>query len=148
MLTFSSLTTGLSILFISTFSSLVFIGKDVIAKDALQLQRYISGQGGTIALQPRRATYSRTISGFLYYTSTSIWVSDSHVALPLAQSPFNGVIKSLPDGVWEAETRVIQMESVCVLAIMIGRTALEANYSYAGSTCEDRDVEWVEKRGN
>ncbi|CAO2648819.1 Nn.00g097680.m01.CDS01 [Neocucurbitaria sp. VM-36] len=137
LLTFSSLTAGLSILVISTFSSSVFLGKDVITKDALQLQRYVSGQDETLALQPRRATYSRTISGFLYNTSASIWVSDSHVVLPLALGPVNGSLKSLPDGVWEAETRVIQMESECIPATMIGRTVLEANYSYAASTCED-----------
>ena len=64
-------------------------------------------------------------------------MSDSHVVLPLALGPVNDTLMSLPDGVWEAETRVIQMESVCAPAIMIGRTDLEANYSYAESSCED-----------
>jgi len=132
LLTFSSLAAGLSILVISTFSSSVFTVRDVLFKDAVRLQRYASGNIGAITLQPRRTTYSRTISGFLYNTSTSIWVSDNHVIFPFAPGSTNGVSESFRDGTWEAETKVLQLDSVCVPAPMIEKKIIEVAFSYTG----------------
>jgi hypothetical protein len=137
LLAMSSLIIGVGIMVISPFSSSVFVAKDVIIRDSIELQRYVPGQGAKINLQSRRETYLRTISGFLHNTSTSIWVSDSHAIFPF---------KTPTEGIWEAETRVIQMESTCVPAAMTEQTELKVDYFYAGSSSND-EYTVVKSRG-
>jgi hypothetical protein len=131
VLAFSSLMAGLSLLFISTFSSSVFIAKDVVFRGSVELQRFTSDQNGTLPLMPRRDTYLHTITGFSYNASTSIWVTDSVVILPFQPATNDTEHQSLRDGAWEAETKVIQMESNCVPMTMTEKTAVTVSYSYA-----------------
>lgn len=131
VLAFSSLVAGISLLFISTFSSSVFIAKDVVSRGNFDSQRFTSDQNGTLTLVPRRDTYFHTITGFSYNSSTSIWVTDSAVILPFLPATNDTRHQSLHDGLWEAETKVIQMESNCVPMIMTEKTAVTVSYSYA-----------------
>jgi hypothetical protein len=120
LLVMSSLATGLTILVLSTLSSSLLVTQEVVAPGTADLTRFASGKDGTIELEPRRDTYFHTTSGYVYNASTSMWVSDTHVVLPFntpASEKSNG---SLPNGLWEAETRVLQMESECV-PLTLGR---------------------------
>jgi hypothetical protein len=132
MLAFSSLAAGVSLLIITTFSSSVFVAKDVLYQDIVQLQRYVPDRNGTIALSPKRDTYFHTISGFLYNASTSIWVSDSHVVLPFVPANSSTDNEPLRDGSWEAETTIMQLENSCVPMNMTDKTVIVVNYSSAG----------------
>jgi hypothetical protein len=76
MLSLSSLAAGISILSVSAFSSSIFTTQQIVIQTDAQLQLYEVQQDGSIDLLPRRYTYSRTLSGFLYNASTSPWVSD------------------------------------------------------------------------
>ncbi|KAH7095344.1 hypothetical protein FB567DRAFT_512389 [Paraphoma chrysanthemicola] len=131
-LAFSSLAAGLSILLVSTFSSSALTAKDVILQNDVSLQRYTTSNNGSIALVPRRETYLHTISGFLYNASTSIWTSPSHVILPLRPlaSPHNAEV--FPDGVLQAETKVMQLESGCTPMRMGAKTLLNISFSQPG----------------
>jgi hypothetical protein len=64
-------------------------------------------------------------------------VSDSHFIFPFALGPADGALKMLPNGIWEAETRVIRMESACVPATLREKTDLGVSYFYADSGCID-----------
>ncbi|KAH6629098.1 hypothetical protein C7974DRAFT_312103, partial [Boeremia exigua] len=113
VLSMSSLAAGISVLVISTLSSSVFVTKEVLLRTESQLQQHTSHQDGSIPLLPRRDTYTRTISGFLYNASTSLWISDSHVILPFL-TPGQGTARQPPqDGTWEAETIVLKFGSTC-----------------------------------
>jgi hypothetical protein len=131
VLAFSSLAAGLILLIIPTFSSSVFIAKEVAFPSSVEFQRYTSDLNGSLPLVPRRNTYFHAISGFLYNASTSIWATDSYAILPF--QPANQDTKGLPlgDGLWEADTKVIQMESNCVSMTMTDKTAIRINYSSA-----------------
>ena len=133
ILSFSSLAAGISILVISTFSSSIFVTKDVLLRTDAQLKRYTPNQNGSITLLPQRNTYTRAISGFLYNTSTSLWVSDSYVVLPFITSNKDAALQTLPEGTWEAETKVLKMESACIPMTLTEKTVLNITFSSTGS---------------
>jgi hypothetical protein len=125
ILSLSSLSVGVSVLVISTFSSSIFTTKEVLLQAESQLQLYTTQQDGLINLLPRPNTYFRTVSGFLHNTSTSLWVSDSYVVLPFALSNEGTNHQWLSDGVWEAVTKVMKLESVCVPMDLTLKTAFK-----------------------
>ncbi|KAF2624592.1 hypothetical protein BU25DRAFT_493566 [Macroventuria anomochaeta] len=134
LLSLSSLAAGISVLVISTFSSSVFVTREVMLRTNTQLQKYMPQQNGSIVLLPRRDTYTRTISGFLYNASTSLWVSDSHVVLPFT-TPSTGTTPSvLQDGMWQAKTKVLRLESTCTSMTLTDKTDINITFSSAGST--------------
>jgi hypothetical protein len=138
MLGFSSLAAGISILVVSSLSSSIFVAKEVIYQDNVQLQRYTPNPNGTIDLVPKRDTYFRTISGYLYNASTSIWVSDSHVVVPFTLEQGDTSNGSPHDGLWKAETTVMQLENSCVPMVMTEKTAINVTYSYAeNGSCDN-----------
>jgi hypothetical protein len=110
----SSLATGLTVLAISTLSSSLLAAREVVVPSTVDLQRFASGKDGKIELAPLRETYFHTTSGYVFNTSTSMWVTDSHVVLPFNIPETKDLVGSLSNGIWEAETRVLQMESTCV----------------------------------
>ncbi|KAH7085695.1 hypothetical protein BKA63DRAFT_575008, partial [Paraphoma chrysanthemicola] len=130
----SSLAAGLSILLVSTFSSSVLTAKDVILENDVGLQRYTTGNNSSIALVPKRDTYLHTISGFLYNASTSIWTSPSHVIMPLSPLASLDHAEVFPDGVMQAETTVMQLESGCMPMRMGAKTSLNISFSLPGDT--------------
>jgi len=67
VLAFSSLAAGISLVFISTFSSSVVIAKEVVSRGSVELQRHTFEQNGTLPLVPRRDTYFHTITLPLRY---------------------------------------------------------------------------------
>ncbi|KAJ8115377.1 hypothetical protein OPT61_g2973 [Boeremia exigua] len=139
ILSLSSLAAGISVLAISTLSSSVFVTKEVLLRSSTQLQRYVPQQNGSISLLPRRDTYTRAISGFLYNASTSLWVSDSHVILPFF-TPSEGLGRRvLQEGTWEAETMVLKMDSTCVPMNLIEKTELNITYSSFDSVSTARN---------
>jgi hypothetical protein len=129
VLSLSSLAAGISILVISAFSSSIFTTQQSILQTGAQLQLYTAQQDGSIDLLPRRYTYSRTVSGFLYNTSTSLWVSDSYVVLPFALPSQGASPQPLSDGVWEAKTKVLQLESKCVPMSLVEKTAIDITFT-------------------
>jgi hypothetical protein len=114
LLVVSSLATGLTVLAISTLSSSLMVARQVVAPSTVDLQRFVSGKDGKIELAPLRETYFHTTSGYVYNASTSMWVTDSHVVLPFQIPTSKNLAGSLANGIWEAETKVLQMESTCV----------------------------------
>jgi hypothetical protein len=132
ILSLSSLAAGISVLVISTFSSSVFVTRDVVIQSGLQLQRYTPQQNGSIILLPTRDTYTRAISGFLYNATTSLWVSDSHVVLPFTTPGTNPPI--LQDGTWAAKTKVLKMESTCAPLKLIEKTDINVTFTSAGDS--------------
>jgi hypothetical protein len=114
LLVVSSLATGLTVLAISTLSSSLMVARQVVAPNTVDLQRFVSGKDGKIELAPLRETYFHTTSGYVYNASTSMWVTDSHVVLPFQIPASKNFAGSLANGIWEAETKVLQMESTCV----------------------------------
>jgi hypothetical protein len=136
-LALSSLATGLSLLVVSSFSSSVLIARDVSYSNPVQMHRYMPGPNGTITLVPRRETYFRTINAYLYNVSTSTWVSDSHIILPIVPIPQALGAQTLDTGIWEAETTILQMENECVPMDLVQQTESEINYTSTGDlrTC-------------
>ncbi|CAO2656417.1 Nn.00g052200.m01.CDS01 [Neocucurbitaria sp. VM-36] len=114
ILVLSSLATGLSLLAISTLSSSLLATEQVLLWSSPNLRRFAPSNDGSINLTPSRQTYFHTASSFLFNASTSMWVSDSHVVLPYGPSNLEQYADFLPEGEWEAESRVFQMESECV----------------------------------
>jgi hypothetical protein len=138
VLSLSSLAAGISILSVSAFSSSIFTMQEIVIQTEAQLQLYEAQQDGSIDLQPRRYTYSRTLSGFLYNTSTSPWVSDSYIVLPFALPAEDTNPKPLSDGVWKAETRVLKLESECMPMDLAEKTTLNIAYtSTEPGNCDD-----------
>ncbi|KAF3042745.1 hypothetical protein E8E12_009756 [Didymella heteroderae] len=132
LLSISSLAAGVSVLIISTFSSSVFVTRDVVIRTDSQLQRYTPQQNGSIVLLPKRDTYTRAISGFLYNATTSLWVSDSHVVLPFTTP---GTIPPvLEDGTWKAKTEVMKLESTCTSMKLIEKTDINITYTSTGNS--------------
>lgn len=132
VLSLSSLAAGISVLVISTFSSSVFVTRDVVIRTATQLQRYTPQQNRSIVLLPKRDTYTRAISGFLYNATTSLWVSDSHVVLPFTTPGTNPPI--LEEGTWAARTKVLKMESMCTSLELVEKTDINITFTSAGSS--------------
>ena len=125
----SALATGVCLLLVSTLSSSLLVTEHVRLRSTVPLKRYVLDQNGKIPLVPGRNTYFDTASGFLYNASTSMWVSDSHVVLPFGPQGPRGSSDFLTEGgVWEAETKVFQMESTCVPMSLTEYNA--ANMSY------------------
>jgi hypothetical protein len=136
-LALSSLAAGLSLLFVSSFSSSLLIARDVPHSNPVQMRRYMPEPNGTIALVPRWDTYFRTINAHLYNVSTSTWVSDSHVILPIAPMPQVSGNETFNTGIWEAETTILQMDNDCVPMTLVQKTEFVANYTSTGNlrTC-------------
>jgi hypothetical protein len=136
-LALSSLAAGLSLLVVSSFSSSLLVARDVLYSNPVQMRRYMPEPNGTIALVPRWDTYFRTINAHLYNVSTSTWVSDSHVILPIAPMPQVSRNETFNTGIWEAETTILQMENDCVPMTLVQDTEFVANYTSTGnlSTC-------------
>lgn len=135
ILAFSSLAAGFSLLLISTFASSVFVAKEVLFRNGVELQRYTPESNGTIPLEPHRDMYFHTISGFLYNASSSIWVSDSYVILPIRTHTGGQV---LHNGLWQAETKILQLESTCVLMNITEKVVRNISYSYdTHDICQD-----------
>jgi hypothetical protein len=132
VLSLSSLAAGISVLVISTFSSSVFVTRDVVIRTATQLQRYTPQQNGSIVLLPKRDTYTRASSGFVYNATTSLWVSDSHVVLPFTTPGTNPPI--LEEGTWAAKTKVLRMESMCTSLELVEKTDINIMFTSAGSS--------------
>jgi len=134
-LALSSLVAGISILSISTFSSSVFVAKDILIQENVQLQRYAAGQAiarelSPIQLAPRRDTYLRTISGYLFNVSTSIWSSDSHVIVPFGKSSGDKSRATLPNGIWQADTEVFHLNYSCTSMALIEKDIIDITYKY------------------
>jgi hypothetical protein len=129
VLSLSSLAAGISILSVSVLSSSIFTTQQIVIQTEAQLQLYEAQQDGSIDLLPRRYTYSRTLSGFLYNTSTSPWVSDSYIVLPFALPAQGTNPTPLSDGVWEAKTKVLKLESECMPMDLAEKTALNITYT-------------------
>ncbi|KZM27144.1 uncharacterized protein EKO05_0004684 [Ascochyta rabiei] len=127
ILSLSSLAAGISVLVISTFSSTVFTTRDVVLRTDTQLQRYTPQQNGSIFLLPRRDTYTRAMSGFLYNASTSLWVTDSHVVLPFTTPDTNPPV--LNEGTWRAKTKVSKLDSTCVSMTLSEKTDINITYT-------------------
>jgi hypothetical protein len=141
-LSLSSLAAGLSLLVISSFSSSVLIAKDITYFDPVPIHRYMPGLNGTIGLVPRWDTYFRTINAHLYNVSTSTWVSDSHVILPIVPMRKDLGTGALNTGTWKAETTILQMENDCVPMTLVQKTEFKTNYSFEGDqpTCVQNDT--------
>lgn len=147
-LALSSLAAGVSLLVVSSFSSSVLFARDVSYSNPVQMHRYIPGPNGTIALVPRRDTYFRTINSHLYNVSTSTWVSDSHVILPIVPMPQAPGTETLDTSIWEAETTILQMENECVPMDLVQKTGFMLNYTSTGNqrtcaqnnTCSERSI--------
>lgn len=92
---------------------------------------------GTIVLVPRWDTYFRTINAHLYNVSTSTWVSNSHVILPIEPMPQVSRNETFNTGIWEAETTILQMNNNCVPMTLVQKTKFVANYTSTGNlrTC-------------
>ncbi len=134
-LALSSLAAGISILGISTFSSSVFVAKEVLIRDNVQLQRYAAGQAtgndlSHIQLLPRRDTYFRTISGYLFNVSTSMWLSGSHFIVPFGASDGDLNSVSLENGMWQADTEVFHLDYNCTPMVLLEKTMLNITYRY------------------
>lgn len=127
ILSLSSLAAGVNVLFISTLSSSVFVTRDVVLRTDTQLQRYTPQQNGSIVLLPKHDTYTRAISGFLYNATTSLWESDSHVALPFTTPDTNPPI--LEEGTWQAKTRVLKLESSCMSMTLAEKTDINITFT-------------------
>lgn len=110
VLVLSSLVTGISILSVSTLSSSLLASEPVVLRSEVDMQRF---SPVPIVLEPRRQVYLRTTSGFLFNASTSMWVSDDHVISPFGTMDFRDYPDFLPEGNWEMETKVLQMDSTC-----------------------------------
>lgn len=132
ILSLSSLAAGVSVLFISTLSSSVFVTRDVVLRTDTQLQRYTPQQNGSIVLLPKRDTYTRAISGFLYNSTTSLWVSDSRVALPFTTPETNPPI--LEEGTWQAKTKVLKLESSCISMTLVEKTDINITFTSTGTS--------------
>jgi hypothetical protein len=148
-LSLSSLAAGLSLLVVSSFSSSVLIAKDMTYFDPVQIQRYIPEPNGTVALVPRRDTYFRTINAHLYNVSTSTWVSDSHVILPIIPMSQDLGTRALNTGIWEAETTILQMENYCLPMSLVRKYEFIANYTKTGNqrTCAQNNTCYGQSRG-
>ena len=133
LLTVSSIVAGISVLVISTFSSSVFVTKEVFTRTDAPLRRYTPQQNGSIVLQPRRDTYTRSISGVLYNATTSLWVSDSHVILPFTTTSESATSPVLQEGIWKASTKVLKLESTCMSMILAEKTAINITFSSSGA---------------
>ncbi|KAF1974355.1 hypothetical protein BU23DRAFT_531901 [Bimuria novae-zelandiae CBS 107.79] len=130
VLTLSSVAAAVASLVISTLSSSFFTTSEFIIRQSVPLQRQVLGSNGTISLAPRRDTYLHTISGFLRNTSTSMWVSDSYMVVPFVPGVDNDTKSgSLPDGVWEAETKVLQMTYDCASMTMTDKDPVNITLS-------------------
>ncbi|KAF1845015.1 uncharacterized protein K460DRAFT_405295 [Cucurbitaria berberidis CBS 394.84] len=126
----SSFSVGLSLLAISPLSSSLLVADEVVIHSGVELQRYIFDQSKKLDLAPRRDTYLHTISGYLYNTSASEWVSDSHIVFPF-MPPESMHSSTLPQqGVWTAETTIMQLESNCTPMSIAERTSFNASYLY------------------
>lgn len=130
VLLFSSIWTGLSLLAISTLSSSLLVPKQILIHSTENLKRFSLAQDGSFALVPRRETYFHTTSGYVYNVSSSMWVSDSHVVLPFRPDSSEMHSDFLPEGVWQAETKVFQMESSCVPMTFFNPINITFNYTY------------------
>jgi hypothetical protein len=127
----SSLAVGVSLLVISTLSSSIFISKDVLSEENIQLQRYTIGT--PIMLKPRRDTYVHTISAFLSNVSTSNWISDSHAIVPFAVALKNSTHTFPDETIMKVDTKVIQVESNCVPMVMTEKLFLKnISFTYHG----------------
>lgn len=134
-LALSSLAAGISVLSISTFSSSVFVAKEVLYQEDVQLQRYAAGQTigkevSPIQLSPRRDTYLRTISGYLFNVSTSIWSSDSQVIVPFGALNGNKSHATLPNGIWQADTEVFHLNYSCTSMVLVEKEIIDITYKY------------------
>ncbi|USP81319.1 hypothetical protein yc1106_08593 [Curvularia clavata] len=145
ILALSSLAAGVSILGISTFSSSLLIAKEVMTKENVQLQRYTAGQTigkglSPIELSPRRDTYSRTISGYLFNVSTSMWLPGSYAIVPFGTSESGNDRESLGNGIWQAETEVFHLDYQCAPMVLSEKTTPSISYRYtntSATTCQN-----------
>jgi hypothetical protein len=110
ILVLSSLATGISILALSTLSSSLLAAEQVALRSNVDMQRF---DPFPMTLEPRRQVYFHTTSGFLFNASTSMWVSDDYVVSPFGTKDLRNYPDYLPEGTWEMETKVLQMESNC-----------------------------------
>ncbi|KAI4939211.1 uncharacterized protein J4E92_000495 [Alternaria infectoria] len=134
-LALSSLAAGISVLSISTFSSSVFVAKEILYQEDVQLQRYAAGQTigedlSPIQLSPRRDTYLRTISGYLFNVSTSIWSSNSQVIVPFGASNGDKRHATLPNGIWQADTEVFHLNYSCTSMALVEKDIIDIAYKY------------------
>ncbi|KAI4937810.1 hypothetical protein J4E85_000246 [Alternaria conjuncta] len=134
-LALSSLAAGISVLSISTFSSSVFVAKEILYEEDVQLQRYAAGQTigedlSPIQLSPRRDTYLRTISGYLFNVSTSIWSSNSQVIVPFGASNGDKRHATLPNGIWQADTEVFHLNYSCTSMALVEKDIIDITYKY------------------
>ncbi|KAI4618982.1 hypothetical protein J4E83_005933 [Alternaria metachromatica] len=134
-LALSSLAAGISVLSISTFSSSVFVAKEILYQEDVQLQRYAAGQTigedlSPVQLSPRRDTYLRTISGYLFNVSTSIWSSNSQVIVPFGASNGDKRHATLPNGIWQADTEVFHLNYSCTSMALVEKDIIDITYKY------------------
>ncbi|CAO2655525.1 Nn.00g043280.m01.CDS01 [Neocucurbitaria sp. VM-36] len=130
MLLSSSLAVGISLLVISPLSSSVFVAEEVVIQREGILQRYGFDQSKTMSLAPRRDTYLHTISGYLYNTSASEWVSDDHIVFPFKAGEPSYPLGQFQQSVWKAETTIMQLESNCTSMSVMRGTSFNVSYVY------------------
>lgn len=110
VLVLSSMTTGISILALSTLSSSLLASEQVILRSNVSMKRF---NPFPITIKPRRQANFHATSGFLFNASTSMWVSDDYVVSPFGTTDLHNHPDFLPEGTWKMETKVLQMESQC-----------------------------------
>ncbi|KAJ8110327.1 hypothetical protein OPT61_g6806 [Boeremia exigua] len=124
ILVISSLATGMSILAVSALSSSLLASEPVVVRSTIDLQRFVPAP---IALEPRQQVYFHTTSSFLFNASNSMWVSDDYVVSPFGATDLHNYPDFLPEGNWEMETKVLQMESSCKQMQFSGFEAIKRN---------------------
>jgi hypothetical protein len=110
ILVLSSLATAINILALSSLSSSLLAAEQVALRSNVDMQRF---DPFPMTLEPRRQVYFHTTSGFLFNASTSMWVSDDYVVSPFGTNDLHNYPDFLPEGTWEMETKVLQMEANC-----------------------------------
>lgn len=113
VLSLSALTTGLSLLVISTLSSSLLLSEQVVITSPVELHRYATDNDGSIPIRARRDTYFHATSAFQYNASSSVWATDDYIVFPLVLQHNESLGGSVPNGIWKAETKVCQVESSC-----------------------------------
>ncbi|OAL53707.1 hypothetical protein IQ07DRAFT_317344 [Pyrenochaeta sp. DS3sAY3a] len=125
----STIFMGLSALVISPLSSSFLVAEEVVIQNQVPMQRHVFDSSQTMQLMPERDTYLHTMSGYLYNTSASQWISDTHIVLPFGLEPSPDTDGLSRQETWQAETTVMQLESQCTSMSVAQMPA--ANISYA-----------------
>lgn len=125
----STIFMGLSALVISPLSSSLLVAEEVVIQNQVPMQRHVFDSSQTILLIPERDTYLHTMSGYLYNTSASKWVSDTHIVLPFGLETSMDTDGLSRQETRQAETTVLQMQSDCTSMSVAQMSAANISYS-------------------